>query len=407
MRQDHCTQCLKRGGVLATACAALILSNAAAAQDVIHVAKSGSPAPTGAPDAPYPTVKAGMFQTSVTPATTVQISAGQYYETIEGTFTEAFACTLTASGGPVTIGKMDYQAASELEIITLNTHLFGDDPGPSWMDYERAEDVADFLSEPDVWPEVVGFQEIWDEDLFWGGDGAEGIWPASGYAYGEHGDEYFGEFMNSGLALMSDYPLSDFVQVEWEECSDFLECQTAKGWLQATIQKDGFSVGVFTLHTEAGDCPTCIWAREQQLIQLRDGINAYRTAHPDHVVFAFGDFNVYGEQDEYYVALVQAIGNEAGGHDADRNAWGFVPGSFDNLTYSDWNPLAVYFDADMVSGRLDYIWYFPSLDGTVEVVPDSVLVRPFTGRMLSDDGLTTDESSDHWSVHGQFKLVRP
>jgi endonuclease/exonuclease/phosphatase family metal-dependent hydrolase len=391
---------------LALSCVAMLPSTVAG-QDVIHVTKTGSPAPTGAPDAPYSSVRAGMYQAGIVPATTVQISAGQYYETVSLEFGGATPCTLTASGGPVTIGKMDYQAATELEIITLNTHLFGDVVGPSWMDYERAEDIADFFGGMHPWPDVVGFQEIWDEDLFWGGDGAEGIWPASGYAYGEHGDETFGDPVNSGLALMSDYPLNDYAQVEWEDCYDVVECMSAKGWLQATIEKDGFSVGVFTLHTEAGDSMWSHLAREAQLIQLKDAINAYRATYPDHVVFASGDFNVYGEQDEYYGTLVPIIGDQVDGRDADRNAYGFIPGHFNTWTYSRSNPLALYFDDDAVDGRLDYIWYFPSLDGSVEIVPEFAAVLPFTGRTLTDDGLTTNESSDHWSVHGLFKLVRP
>ena len=46
------------------------------------------------------------------------------------------------------------------------------------------------------------------------------------------------------------------------------------------------------------------------------------------------------------------------------------------------------------------------IDGSVEVIPTSVKVLPFIGRIpLTDDDLTTDQSSDHWSVYGQFKLV--
>lgn len=383
---------------------AALITSTTAGQDVIYVTKAGSPAPTGEPSAPFQLVEAGIVKTLTTSATTVQIEAGDYYEM----FTTDVPCTLIADGGPVTIGTSDYQAATTLEIITLNTHLFGDVIGPSWMDYERAEDIADFFGDPNPWPDVVGFQEIWDEDLFWGGDGAEGIWPASAYAYGEHGDETFGNPVNSGLALMSGSPLNDFGQVEWEEDSGIPEGLSAKGWIQATIEKDGFSIGVFTLHTNAGFCIACILAREDQLGQLRDGINAYRAAHPDHAVFAFGDYNVYGDESaEYWGTLIERIGNQAGGRDADRNAPGFVSGSFDTWTLCDCNPLAMYFDDETVSGRLDYIFYFPSLDGTVEVVPFSADVIQFTGRMLSDDGLTTDQSSDHWSLHGRFRLIRP
>lgn len=384
-------------------CASLMTSTAVG-QGVIHVTKAGSPAPTGELSAPFQLVEAGIVKTLTTSATSVQIETGDYYET----FTTDVPCTLTASGGPATIGTSNYQAATTLDITTLNTHLFGDVVGPSWMDYERADDIADFFGDPNPWPDVVGFQEIWDEDLFFGGDGANGILPRSGYPYGDHGDDTFGNPVNSGLALMSDFPLNNFVQVEWDEDSGIPEGLSAKGWIQATIEKDGFSIGVFTLHTNAGFCVGCIVARIYQLEQLRDGINAYRVAHPDHAVFAFGDYNVYGDESvEYWDTLIDRIGNQAGGRDADRNAPGFVSGNFDTWTLCDCNPLAMYFDDDTVSGRLDYIFYFPSFDGTVEVVPLSADVVQFTGRMLSDDGLTTDQSSDHWSLHGHFRLVRP
>lgn len=256
-----------------------LITGMAAPQNVVYVTKVGSPDPDGSPAKPYHVVEAGIARTLTSPASTVQIAAGKYYET----FTTDTPSILQATSGTVTIGKLDYQASTTLEIITLNTHLAGDEVFmPSWQDYQRADDIADFFGGANPRPDVVGFQEIWDEDLFFGGDGANGIRPRSGYPYGDHGDAE-GPTLNSGAALMSDYPLANFVQVEWDDCSD----------------------------------------------------------------------------------------------------------------------------DETVSGRLDYIFYFPSLDGSVEIIPTSVEVLPFTGRILTEDGLTTNQSSDHWGVHGQFKLIRP
>jgi hypothetical protein len=378
-----------------------------ASANVIHVTRAGSPAPTGETSAPYRVVHAGIKASTSATADTVLIEPGTYYEV----FTTDWPSTLTADGGTVTIGRLDYQAATTVEVITLNTHLFGDVVGPSWQDYARADDIADSFGGANLSPDVVGFQEIWDEDLFFGGDGANGILPRSGYPYGDHGDEERGHLLNSGVALMSLHALLDFVQGEWDDCADFLECQTAKGWVQARIIKDGFPIGIFTLHTQAGSGgfppATAEWVREQQILQLVDAIDSFRATYPDHVVFAFGDYNVYGETAEYHDVLIPHIGLEAGGYDADRNAPGFVEGSFESWTHCACNPLATHFDENAENARLDYIFYFPSHDGSVDVIPTLTHVYQFTGRTLTEDGLTTDQSSDHWAVRAQFRLVRP
>jgi endonuclease/exonuclease/phosphatase family metal-dependent hydrolase len=206
---------------------------------------------------------------------------------------------------------------------------------------------------------------------------------------------------------MSKYALNGFLQIEYEEEAGFFEPSAAKGWVQATIFKDGFNIGLFNTHTQADYASSDYNARAAQIAQLRDSISAYRSLHPSHAVFAIGDFNVYGENTEYNNILVPRIGTQAGGRDADRNSPGFDLNGSKQWTYCDCNPLATYFDSDAISGRLDYIFYFNSIDGTVEIVPNYVEVLQFTGRSLTEDGLTTNQSSDHWAVYGQFKLIRP
>ncbi|MFQ5605191.1 MAG: endonuclease/exonuclease/phosphatase family protein [bacterium] len=378
------------------------MSASAIAQNAIYVTKAGSPDPDGSQAKPYQMVEAGIVRTLTSPARTVEIAAGKYYET----FTTDTPVVLTAAGGSAVIGKLGYQAATTLEIIILNTHLAGDEVFmPSWQDYERADDIADFFGGPNPSPDVVGFQEIWDEDLFFGGDGANGIRPRSGYPHGDHGD-IEGDILNSGLALMSKYPLVGFAQVEYEEEAGTFEPNAAKGWVQATIYKNGFAIGLFNTHTQADYSSSDLEARSAQIAQLRDAIANYRASHPDHVVFAMGDFNVYGEQSEYYNVLIPRMGAQAGGRDSDRNSPGFDFTGAQHTTYCDCNPLATYFDDEAVSGRLDYIFYLPSHAGSVEVIPTTVEVLPFIGRTLSEDGLTTNQSSDHWGLYGKYKLIR-
>jgi hypothetical protein len=55
--------------------------------------------------------------------------------------------------------------------------------------------------------------------------------------------------------------------------------------------------------------------------------------------------------------------------------------------------------------RIDYIYYFPSLNGSIGINSESVEVFPFRGVYRTEDGLTTNEKSDHWSVRGRYKLV--
>jgi endonuclease/exonuclease/phosphatase family metal-dependent hydrolase len=372
----------------------------------LWVTKTGSPSPTGSLSNPYQLVEAGIARTQTSAAKTVQITAGKYYET----FTTDIPCILKASGGVVTIGKLDYQSSTTLDLITLNTHLSGDAAFlPSWQDYERTDDIANLIGGFNPQPDIFGFQEIWDEDLF--DDGVSGIRPQSGYPYGYHGSFVNpihppGSIHHSGLAIMSQYPLAGFLQVEYDDEYGFFESRSTKGWVQATIIKDGFSIGLFNTHTQADNTGGDVSARASQIAQLSDAINSYRVSHPSYVVFAMGDFNIYGHSSEYY-ALSAIIGTQAGGRDADRNSVGFVNESSEPWTLCDCNPLAMYFDDGTISGRLDYIFYFPSLDGLTEILPSAVNVLPFIGFSHTEDNFTTDQSSDHWSVHGQFKLIRP
>ena len=173
------------------------------------------------------------------------------------------------------------------------------------------------------------------------------------------------------------------------------------------------------------------WA---QLNQLAAAVKKYREKNPSNAVFVIGDFNIYGENLHFteYNDLIERIGKGAGGRDADRNAPGFVfdyidrckPSDPMSCTACDCNPVQVYFGGDdTISGRLDYIFYIPSLDGSVEVLPTDVNVLPFRGRNYPICisriivGSTprcvypfvynlTNESSDHWAVHGKFKIIR-
>ncbi len=369
-------------------------------QGTVYVNKKGSPNPDGSIEKPYHVIQSAISKTKSTVAKNVLISPGKYYEKFE----VSTPCILSANGGLVTIGDFNNTSSTSFDVLTLNTHLAGDVVGmPSWKDKARAYDIAHFFNNFNPRIDIIGFQEIWDEDLFYGGDGAAGILPMSGYLTGKHGSLTGTRPGNSGLSLMSKYELSNYSQKSFGLICSGWDCMANKGWITASIKKDNFKIRIYNLHTQADEAPEI---RKIQLMLLSDNILSYRTEHPDDVVFIIGDFNIFGENSEYDESLVNIIGDVLDGRDADHNSSNFIREDFSTFTVCDCNPLAMYFDDDTKSGRLDYIFYIQSKNGSCEIVPISTEVIQFKGRFLSDDGLSTSQSSDHWAVYSRFILIR-
>ena len=385
-----------------------------------YVSNLGSfcPAPN---DPGQPWIRAGGAACAINAGGVVQIAAGSYRESLR----IDRPVTLTASGGMARIGAVPVQSSTTFNVIAFNTHLFGDVVGPSWQDYERAVDIADFFTTRHSEIDFVGMSEIWDEDLFLGGDGAEGIFPNTPYASGTIGTVIENQaefcspptttFLHSGLAMMSRQALTSVEQVAWDDCdgscpwSDSPDCLANKGWLAATVVKDGFAVRIFLLHMQAGNNEDQVEARQVQINQLASAITAYRQANPTRVVLAIGDFNVVGQDGGQY-GFFASVMHAHGGHDVTRHS---TPVCFDpadpapHNTNSRDNELALYFDPDVPDARLDYLVSFPSGDGTVRIVPDACMVLPIRGRMLSENGLSSDEKSDHYAVEAHFTVYRP
>ena len=370
----------------------------------IYVRQAGVPFPDGSQSNPYQIVEQAIFKAKTSPGSTIWISAGKYYER----FTAATPSILRSIGGSVFIGDVDYRASTTLDILTLNTCLFGTvvPLDPNWQDAERAVDIGNILGGLTPRPDVVGLQEVWDWLLFNGG-----IAPRSGYPHGGYGGDsnchpLWVDIYNSGLGLLSSFGLTGFAQVCWDECYE-TQCFASKGYVRANLEKDGFSILVFNLHTQAYPTAEDKAVRNAQINQLVSDIRASRMTHPFSVVFVIGDFNIMGESDEYWQTLIGLLGfGGIGGKDAYANG---------PATYSKSNPLALYMADNWASDgnypfppdnqRLDYIFCIPSLTGFFGVVPTHVEVLPLRSRNLTEDGLTTNEKSDHWSVRGQFKLV--
>jgi endonuclease/exonuclease/phosphatase family metal-dependent hydrolase len=369
-------------------------------QDTIFITKSGCPNPDGSSERPYHVIQSAISKAQSSNAELIIIGPGKYYENIE----VSTPCVLTTSGSSAVIGEIGYQSITNLDVLTFNTHLAGDVVAfPKWQDYKRADDIADYVKGMTPNPFCVGFQEIWDEDLFYGGYGANGILPRTGSYYGKHGDNSGNLSINSGLAIMSKVELHGFKQGTFDDY-DGVDRFAAKGWIRTTIIKDGFSIGIFNTHLQSGE--GYWWVRIRQLAQLYNDIKEYRASNPNNLVFIMGDFNCWGETYEYRDLLYYLV-SDLNGKDADYNSQGYVPNTFETFTTSKSNDLNKYFNGDDAkNGRLDYIIYLLDLNGSCEVIPKTTDIVNFRGRKLSEDGLTTNEKSDHWAVYSKFKLIR-
>ncbi len=75
-------------------------------------------------------------------------------------------------------------------------------------------------------------------------------------------------------------------------------------------------------------------------------------------------------------------------------------------TLTSFNELALYFDDTPYNQRLDYVWYFPSRDGHIRIQPTYVDSPRIRGTFVGDDGLGSDELSDHYPLEAHFRLDR-
>ena len=274
-----------------------------------YVTKQGSPAPLGSSDKPYHVVQSATERARIyyehdnEYKFNILIGPGKYYET----FTINTPVVLKASSGVVTIGKLDYEKMIDFKVLTLNTHLFaGSAVGTQdWKDVERSEDIAGHIYSMEPKSDIVSFQEIWNSNMFKNGD--RGIQPllSSIYPYGKAGNSLFPNgitfpvnLSHSGLAVMSRTSFNDFIQREYSAEYGNFESLSAKGWIQITTVKGNFTITIFNTHTQADYTEDDIAARWLQIFQLSNAILLHRILHPDHIVFAMGDFNVYGEFNE-------------------------------------------------------------------------------------------------------------
>jgi endonuclease/exonuclease/phosphatase family metal-dependent hydrolase len=376
------------------------------------------------PKARHSLVKAAMLDPSFDDD--ILISAGDYWET--GVFDSP--AVLSAPGGDVVLGRQDAANSTTFSLATWNLHLAGDTsalPGATWdywQDGWRAEFAATKCFE-NQW-DVVAFSELWDEDYFCGDCGIntspdEDDMPTpmievAGYLDGEIGDDHDNDGLHSGLALMSQYTLHDFVQKEFEECPgnpcDDEDCLANKGFVSARIQKETFDIWIINTHMQADTgLYENILTRQEQMFCINLFVELRMSENPSDVFFIVGDLNVPGDYHEYYNIMRSSFPRF---NDGARNVPGFVES--EQYTNSDDNELAMCFDCATQKNRFDYILYSrESWDGTVKVAPRTTSAIQLLGPVsLLDDcdecpdaDLWTKELSDHWAVTGEYEIFRP
>src|SRR5262249_13450571 len=147
--------------------------------------------------------------------------------------------------------------------------------------------------------DVVGLQEVWDVAL------AAAIIQRAGYPYYFYDNrrEDIYDVLNSGLLLLSKHPISNVTETFYIDevsptgcgvlnpvcpllhpldpwkcvtiCKSYLDAWASKGFVQATVIKDGFQLGIFITHTQAEHHSDAKQARRRQLEQLGSQIWKY------------------------------------------------------------------------------------------------------------------------------------
>ncbi len=366
----------------------------------VFVTPGGSLAPDGSNAAPYALIESAACKAA--PGQTVLAAAGNYRETM----TIDKSVTLTATGGTVTIGTVQGVASTTLRVMTYNTHLFGAEfeipvPPPfppvsvqAFADPQRAQLLGQRIKDEDV--DVVGLDEVWDVDL------ANVIIAAAEYPHSYYVDDFDEDtdILNSGLLLLSKFPLSGTTLSYYPDA--FAEDVFAsKGFMQATVTKDGFEFGIFLTHMQATQSYAPAGAynvRQGQFQQLDAAVDAYQSAHPAAAVIVMGDFNVIGESCEYYDQMLAILSRT----DAHRAAPCFAP---DQYTYDPAQNDLIEVFADATQGeRLDYVLF--SGGAGQQMLPVHAEVKMYqSSPPISYEGDTAADLSDHFGLRVDFEVL--
>jgi endonuclease/exonuclease/phosphatase family metal-dependent hydrolase len=398
----------------------LSLPATANAQSGVHVDRNGSADPDSTAAKPFHVVRAGVCRAETNGK--VVLHPGDYNEAI--TITHPMSLTST---GKATIGRLAGKAHTTLKVLTYNTHLFGNEGAglfPQFADRTRAAYIAEWIRLENA--DVVGLEEVWDKELADAiVDRVTAVYPHHYYNNARDEDD---DVLGSGLMLLSKHPIinpslkfyrdevsiSDCVFSDplcpvknptepWKCCIPYLDGFSSKGFVQATIIKDGFQLGVFITHTQAEHHKEGMNARRKQLEQIGSQIQLYRTYNPAAEVIMMGDINIIGRSEDYYNSLLF----QTKLFDIYPNLVPCPDISLDQATCDyNRNDLARHFDNtafDCDNKRLDYVLY--SHGKAFDVLPAKLEVRRYL-HPTSDEGKMMNDLSDHYGVAAEFSLWR-
>lgn len=361
--------------------------------------------PTGAAGAPFSNVAAAAG--CATPsAGTLTLNTGIYYEPL----TLSRPMVITASNGVAQVGNLG-SSRTTLKVLSFNTHLFGTFPLPVWQDTDRAQALGTYLEQQrQAGLDIAALQEVWSGGRW---DDIQTRANFAYYGYGSRRDS--GSTQNSGLAILSSPALSGFSQISYSD-ENGVDASASKGWIQQTVTKDGFQVGVFITHTQSGDSSGDVSTRAGQFTQLATAISIYRAFNPSHALLVMGDMNASASGAEYSVTMSNQFGGVSAAADIAPNLACLGDGP-DTCTTCNSNVIRQAFNG---SGnyRIDYILYGNSADGHVRVVPkDYQVLQPHSPTTISGSGydpnqsggvtfsLSTNLLSDHEAVYAELELV--
>jgi endonuclease/exonuclease/phosphatase family metal-dependent hydrolase len=394
--------------IMQTSAALFLVLASQTSQAQTHVRPTPWFNPNGLSQQPYNVIEAAACD--VPAGGQLVLQTGTYHETL--TLNQPMRLTASVNG-PAVIGDLGTRRTT-LKVFCYNTHLFGhpEIPGlPIWRDADRTGAIAGHLNGlRNQGVDFVGLQEVWDSDLY------STIAVGSQYPWVGYGGRSDGSnILSSGLAALSQHSLTNFAQIAYTDDSGF-DASSTKGFIQMTMTKAGFQVGVFVTHTQSGDSGSNVSDRRLQLAQLSVAINIYRTFNPSHAILVMGDFNINAMQADYTGSMSTNLGGVGAVADSARNL--ACVGADNHCTSCNDNDLNRYFNNTTGTGgtRLDYILYGNSADGTVRLVPTFYDVRrPLSPVEISGVGnatqnggfksMTSRTLSDHDAIYAEFDLI--
>ena len=320
---------------------------------------------------------------------------------------------------------------ANLNILVYNTHLFGKDLISTisqfvgsviyYQDELRNHIITQTIKDSDA--DIVGLVEVWNDGF--ASTMIDEVKDSYPYHYrGPHGNSY--EVIGHGLLLLSKYPLSEKKFYEYKDLDGF-DKFSRKGFLTAKAEipnpkadKNPIRVRFFLTHTQAASSDKSYEKKRQaNIAQLTKTIEEYQTGKADNSdtdipVFAFGDFNVIGEDEktgqstsEYNKTL--DCFQKVGLFDFYRKLDDFedAPGyTYFSDGLNQRNKLIPIFDKEgakkNVHQRLDYIFYSQE-NSSIKVTPtESKILTDYT---YTDNNTQEDmDLSDHEPLWGKFNL---